>query len=90
MKNKLFILVLAGLLFGCATTDPTIKTVIQRVEIPISVPCRAKVPEAPDLNFKRLTTDQSIYEKTKALLADRKLHLGYEAELLAALNSCIK
>jgi hypothetical protein len=54
------------------------------------VPCKATVPTKPDFNFDKLTEDQDVFDKTKATLADRKLHLGYETELLAAVNSCIK
>lgn len=90
MQNNLLIIGLVVLLSGCATTEPVINTVIQKVEIPIAVPCKAEVPVKPDFNFDKLTLDQDVFEKTRALLADRKLHLGYETELLAALNSCIK
>jgi len=90
MENKLLLSALAIFLSGCATTDPVINTVIQKVEVPIEVPCKAIVPTKPDFNFDKVTLDQDVFEKTKALLADRKLHQGYEIELLAALNSCIK
>jgi len=91
MQNKLLMLVAVVLLAGCATnTPPGINTVIQRVEIPIAVPCKAEVPAKPDFNFDKLAPDQDVFDKTKAVLADRKLHIGYETELLAALNSCIK
>lgn len=91
MQNKFLILVSVIALVGCATdTPPGINTVIQRVEIPIAVPCKAEVPIKPALNFDKLTIEQDIFDKTKAALADRKIQLGYETELLAALNSCIK
>ena len=91
MQNKLLIAVVGLFLAGCATdTPPGINTVIQRVEVPIAVPCKAEVPTKPDFNFDKLTPEQNVFDKTKAALADRKLHLGYETELLAALNSCIK
>lgn len=89
MQNKLA-LVAVLFLAGCATDAPLINTVIQRVEIPVAIPCKATVPTKPDFNFDKLTEDQDVFEKTKATLADRKLHLGYEEELLAAMNSCIK
>ena len=90
MQNKLLMLVAALSLAGCATTTPPgINTVIQRVEVPIAVPCKAEVPAKPAFNFDKLTPEQDVFDKTKAALADRKLHLGYETELLAALNSCI-
>jgi len=91
MQNKLLVLVIVLSLVGCATdTPPGINTVIQKVEVPIAVPCKAEVPIKPTLNFDKLTTEQDVFDKTKAALADRKLQLGYETELLAALNSCIK
>ena len=86
-------LLLVAVLFiaGCATTQPPgINTVIQKVEVPVAVPCKAVVPVAPAYNFDKLTTDKDIFVKEQAILADRLLHLGYEAELVAALNSCIK
>lgn len=91
MQNKLLILVSFLAIAGCATdTPPGINTVIQRVEVPIAVPCKAEIPVKPTFNFDKLTVEQDIFDKSKAALADRKLHLGYETELLAALNSCIK
>ena len=90
MQNKLLSLAFIAILAGCATTDPVIKTVIQKEEVPVAVPCKVAIPTKPDFNFDKLTEDKDIFDKTKALLADRKLHQGYEAELLAALNSCIK
>lgn len=88
MQNKLLILAIV-LLAGCATTTPPgINTVIQTVEIPVAVPCKAEVPVKPEFNFDKSTPEQDIFDKTKASLADRKLHLGYETELLAALKSC--
>jgi hypothetical protein len=91
MKKIVFFAFVALFVAGCATTEkPVITTVIQRVEIPIAVPCKAEVPTRPDFNFDKLTEQQDIFEKVKAMLADLKLHLGYEEELSAALNSCVK
>jgi hypothetical protein len=90
MQNSILIISVL-FLAGCATTkEPAINTVIQRVEVPISVPCKATIPVKPEFNFDKLTTEQDVFEKTKALLADRKLHLGYEGELLTSLIACTK
>jgi hypothetical protein len=89
MRNSLLILALA--LTGCATTNgPAVDAVIQKVNVPISIPCTAVVPPAPEYNFSNLTVDEDIFVKTQTLLADRDLSLGYEAQLLAALDSCVK
>lgn len=90
MENNLIIIFAALALVGCGTTKPVINTVIQKVEIPIAVPCKATVPAKPDFNFDKLTVEQNIFDKTKADLADRKLHLAYQAELLVQLEGCIK
>ena len=88
MQSKL-ILVLATLSsIGCATTEPVINAVIQKVEVPIAMQCKAVVPAKPEYNFDNITVDQDIFKKTQAILADRKLRQGYEVELEAALKSC--
>ena len=91
MQNKLLIIAAAILIAGCATTEkPVITTVIQKVEVPIAVPCKVEIPAKPAFNFNELKEEQDIFDKVKALLADLKLHAGYEEELNAALNSCVK
>ena len=90
MGNKLFLGLVVLALAGCGTDGPLIKPVIQKVEVPVAVPCKAEVPTPPDFNFDKLKPEQDIFDKSKAALADRRLHQAYEAELLAALNSCIK
>lgn len=90
MQNKLFIIMATLCLVGCATTAPVISTVEQKVEVPVSVPCKVEIPAKPDYNFSKVTPDQDIYTKIQSLLADRKLSQGYEGELEIALISCTK
>ena len=85
--SKLF-LVLPLLLAGCATCEPVIRIVTQRVEIPVPVPCKEIAPVVPDYCFSKLTEDSDIYDKAKCLLSDRENSKGYEIELLAKLNAC--
>lgn len=75
-------------LVACGTTQPVVKIVTQQVEVPIAVACKTETPVEPVFNFASITETNDIYDKTRALLADRALHLGYETELLAALKSC--
>ena len=93
-KNNLTLIGLVILLQGCSVLcpkpQPGIEVQIQKVEVPVAVPCKAVIPTAPKDNFDKLTTQNDLFTKDQALLADRLLHLGYETELLAALNSCIK
>lgn len=87
MKNIFICLPLIAL-GGCATTEPVIKTVVQRVEVPIAMPCATEIPQQPDFNFPKMTEENNIFEKTRAVLSDVELHNSYETELLAALKSC--
>lgn len=85
---KSSIIVLSLFLVGCKTMPPAVKVEIQKVEIPIEVPCKTEFPKKPEFKFGTLSTEQDIYDKTQILLADRNLHIGYEIELEAALKSC--
>lgn len=91
LKNKFALLLAPVLIMGCATApEPAVKVVIQRVEVPVEIPCKAVMPATPGLNFGSLSPEQDIFEKVRALLADRQLSIAHSAELAAALNSCIK
>lgn len=85
--NKLF-LILALTLAGCATTEPVIKVVTQTVEVPVAVACKQETPIVPDYCFSKLQDTSDIYDKTKCLLSDKALSIGYETELLAKFNAC--
>lgn len=86
--SKLLAIVALVALSGCATTDPVLKVVTQRVEVPVPVACKEEAPALPDYCFSKLTEGSDIYDKTKCLLSDRDRSLGYETELLAKLNAC--
>lgn len=76
------------MLVGCATTEPTVRVVTQTVNVPIAMPCKQEAPTPPDYCFNKLNDSADIYDKTKCLLSDRALSLGYEIELLAKFNAC--
>jgi histone deacetylase complex regulatory component SIN3 len=84
LGSILIVLVLSG----CCTPD--IRTEYKEVKIPIAVPCAVEVPTAPKMYFSNIAESASIFEKVKALLADRKLYDGYIEELSGALDSCRK
>jgi hypothetical protein len=90
LKSSFSFILVILLLSACATPAPGIKVVVQKVEVPVAMPCKVVVPDLPRYNFDSLTVDDDIFIKNKALLADRLLHLGYENELSVALISCIK
>ena len=91
MPRSKIILVSTLLLAACQTTPPPgIKTVIQKVEIPVATPCKEAIPVTPVFNFDKLVPSNDIYGQVQALTADRLLHEGYETQLLVALTACVK
>ena len=86
-KSKFIVATLALLLCGCSTI-PAPKVVTQTVDVPIAMPCTQEIPPAPDYCFTKLTADQDIFAKSKCLLSDRDLSMGYELELLTKLKAC--
>jgi hypothetical protein len=89
LRNKLILLSVV-FLSACQTTQPGIKTVVQKVEVPVATPCKEVIPPAPAFNFDKLQPSNDIFVQVQVLDADRLLHQGYEEQLLAALNACVK
>lgn len=76
-------------LAGCAgqpVAEPEPRVV--RVEVPVQVPCRVKVPAVPAWAAEGLRKEDSLEVKVRALLAERRQRIGYERELVAAVTSC--
>lgn len=86
--NKLFLLLPVLVLSGCALTEPVIRVVTQKVEVPVPVACKEEIPAVPEYCFANLLDETDIYDKTKCLLSDRNKSMGYEIELLAKLKAC--
>lgn len=79
---------LAGLLLtGCATA-PEPRVQIKEVRIPVSVPCRVKLPPEPTYADELVPLDADLFTKAKALLQAREQRKAYQAELEAAAKSC--
>lgn len=79
-----------GLVFalaGCAgRQDAEPRTV--RVEVPVAVPCRVPAIEVPAWAAAGLRKGDDLQTKVRALLAERRQRIGYEAQLLAANQAC--
>ncbi|EQB0427192.1 TPA: hypothetical protein ACMFQF_004703 [Pseudomonas aeruginosa] len=85
MRMVLMLVVFA--LAGCAgQVEPEPRTV--RVEVPIAVPCRAPAVEVPAWAAAGLKKSDDLQTKVRALLAERRQRIGYEAQLLAANQAC--
>jgi hypothetical protein len=87
LKNKFLVVILALFVSGCAHKE-VIKYETVTVEVPIPIGCLTSIPERPDFIFNKITIESDIFEKVKALLADRNLSIAYQKELEAALASC--
>ena len=80
-------LVLSLALSGCAgKTETEVQYV--RVEVPRQVPCRAPEIAVPPWAAAGLRKADSLEVKVRALLAERRQRIGYERQLLAAVQSC--
>lgn len=74
-----------GLLAGCAA--PAVPPPVE-VRVPVPVPCRVELPAAPAFAVSALALDAPIDQQMKALRAERLQRMGYERELVAALEAC--
>lgn len=84
--QKLFLLACL-LLSGCAAqVEPEVRTV--RVEVPVQVPCRAPEVAVPAWAAADLRKSDNLEVKVRALLAERRQRIGYEREVVAALQAC--
>ncbi|RMT63840.1 hypothetical protein ALP43_00209 [Pseudomonas azotoformans] len=81
-----FLVLLALMLTGCAGRDPEVRTV--RVEMPVLVPCKTKEVAVPPWAAAGLKKSDSLEVKVRALLAERRQRIGYERQLVAAVQAC--
>lgn len=56
--------------------------------VPVQVPCKITPPNKPNFAVDNLGIGEDIFEKVKALLAERKQRQGYELELEEAIKAC--
>ncbi|HBP6835852.1 TPA: hypothetical protein L6B29_25480 [Pseudomonas aeruginosa] len=85
MKAVLMLVMVA--LAGCAAqVKPEPRTV--RVEVPVAVPCRVPAVEVPAWATAGLRSGDDLQTKVRALLAERRQRIGYEAQLLAVNRAC--
>lgn len=74
------------LMMGCAAKESNVRTV--RVEVPVLVPCNTEVVTVPPWATTYLKKTDGLELKVRALLAERRQRIAYEAELVAMVGSC--
>ncbi|HBN9741059.1 TPA: hypothetical protein ACPWRH_004699 [Pseudomonas aeruginosa] len=83
-----FLLVVAVFaLTGCAGRQEAEPRTL-RVEVPVAVSCHAPAVEQPVWATAGLKKGDDLQTKVRALLAERRQRIGYEAQLLAANRAC--
>jgi hypothetical protein len=80
-------LILALALSAC--TQPQIAYKPVQVDVPIAIPCPAKMPDEPVSPIAKLDTNASMVSIARAFTAENELRTGYETQLRSALLSCI-
>ena len=78
---------LAATITGCATEQAVVVRTVE-VKVPVPVPCRIGHIERPNFAFDAVTPSNGLYEKGRALLAEREQRIAYEARLEAAITAC--
>ncbi|WCD78772.1 hypothetical protein [Pseudomonas sp. TUM22785] len=76
-----------ALLSGCSTGGQPAPELVE-VKVPVLVACKAVAPAVPAFAVESLALDATIDQQMKALRAERLQRIGYERELLAALQAC--
>lgn len=80
-------LVLTIGLAGCGgRVEPQVQYV--RVEVPVQVPCRTPEITVPAWAAAGLRKTDSLEVKVRALLAERRQRIGYEALILSGAETC--
>ena len=89
-SRKVQVVQVLGLVFalaGCAGRQEAEPRTV-RVEVPVAVPCRVPAVEVPAWAAAGLKKSDDLQTKVRALLAERRQRIGYEAQLLAANKAC--
>lgn len=82
--HKLILTCTLLLIAGCAILAPK----IEKVEVPIPVPCNIIPPSKPSMPFSEVDLTGNIFTDTKRALAEIQLRIGYEVQLEAAIKAC--
>ncbi|MNO46246.1 hypothetical protein D3C76_365300 [compost metagenome] len=85
---RIGLMIMAGLLAGCAVRPPPVEVRTVRVEVPVQVPCKVRRVVAPAWAADGLRKSDSLEVKVRALLAERLQRQGYVDQLTTAVGAC--
>lgn len=74
----LLMILIGANLIGCSSVP----------QVQVQVPCKTKEIKRPVFATETLTKDSSLFDKVKALLAEREQRIAYELELEASIEGC--
>lgn len=89
-SSKLIVALLLSFgLSGCfGTMEPF---TVQKVEVPVKVPCKITMPDKQAMPFTEAKKDESdIFVIVQKALAEIEFRQGYETKLEAAIQECNK
>ena len=89
--KRLAMLAVALTLAGCATAPLDPQVITKEVPVPVAVKCVPNPPVvAPDFadTDAKLKAAPTEFDNAKARVIGRLQRIGYEGELVAALNAC--
>lgn len=81
---------LAAALMVCCLLAACGVASLQTVKVPIPVECRVDVPVRPAMPTEALAPGIDLDRFSASALAEIELREGYEHELRASLNACVK
>lgn len=66
------------------------RIVIQKVNVPVSIPCITEMPQEPKYVTDNWVSGQDIWKQSMLLLAERQQRIADQNVLRAAIGGCIK
>jgi len=85
MKIAIVLIACCAFVSGCATQN---HVEVQRVNVPIPVACEEPVPDRPAMPTEALRPGATVDDFARAAMAEIERRVGYEGQLLAALENC--
>lgn len=86
MMRRAACVLLAAALAGCAGAPVAVRT--ERVEVPVSVPCRTPEIPRPAWALDTLPKGASLFQRVQAAFVEIEQRRAYEARLEAAVRAC--